>query len=305
MVERDIDAIRRVLVDGLHQKSVAAELELSEVAVRAMTLRAWNKHVESRTRPPCQESVNAMPSPDTADLIKEMPLQVLEHEKAASDQCPAENATISCGRAPEMPLADILFDDKLHRENILQWPRFVQDVRKRGIKSPISLRPHSTLHGKWTINDGHRRFKAAQAVGLSSIPYFVDVNFDIDDRVNVNLYRSRLSPWAWANFIAQRMAEGDSKGQIARGLGRAQTFVTEHLALVDAPPCLHLAYAKGVKSARTLYDLRRAHDEFPTQIEDWCANASKITRDTLQELLEKLRRDVKTPAAEVERRGAP
>jgi ParB family chromosome partitioning protein len=101
-----------------------------------------------------------------------------------------------------------------------------------------------------------------------------------------------------ADFIAHKRAESHSKGYIAQRLGKGRSFVTEHLSLVDAPACLYLAYAKGVASPRTLYDLRRAHDEFPAQVEDWCASTAEITRKILQTLLAQLRRDIKTSAAE-------
>jgi hypothetical protein len=50
----------------------------------------------------------------------------------------------------------------------------------------------------------------------------------------------------------------------------------------------------GVRSPRTLYDLRRAYDEVPDQVEQWVESGAKITRDSIKEALEKLRHDVKS-----------
>lgn len=211
------------------------------------------------------------------------------------------------GKAPEMSLRKIQKDPSNLRPPFEQRTPAEQqqqreldaNVKKRGVKSPISLRPHPTIPDTWVINHGHCRYDAAVAASLDKIPYFVDPNFDSYDQMAENLHRSDLSIWAIAEFIKRKLEEGESKGQIADGLGKeTQNYVTDHLALVDAPNCLHLAYSKGVKSARTLYDLRRVYEEFPEQVDAWCDGETRITRDSIKELQEKLRHEVgELPAA--------
>jgi len=210
------------------------------------------------------------------------------------------------GKAAEMSLHKIQKDPSNLRPAFeLRTPAEQQqqreldaNVKKRGVKSPISLRPHPTIPETWIINHGHCRYDAAVAASLDKIPYFVDPNFDSYDQIAENLHRADLSIWAIAEFIRRRLEQGESKGQIAEGLGKeTQNYVTDHLALVDAPNCLHLAYSKGVKSARTLYDLRRAYDEFPEQVDAWCDRETRITRDSIKELQDKLRHEVSEPAA--------
>jgi len=205
------------------------------------------------------------------------------------------------GTPPEIPLAKIFRDPDNPRPPLhLRTPEEQQkqrelnaNVKMRGVKSPISLRPHPTLPEIWVINHGHCRYDAAEAAGFATIPYFVDPNFDSYDQVAENLHRSDLSIWAIAEFIKRKLAEGDSKAEIAERLGKeGQNYVTEHLALVDAPSCIHQAYANAVRSPRTLYDLRRAYDEFPEQVDAWCSSGAKITRDSIRELLDRLRHDV-------------
>ncbi len=210
------------------------------------------------------------------------------------------------GRAPEMSLRRIQKDPLNLRPPFEQRTPSEQqqqreldaNVKKRGVKSPISLRPHPTLPETWIINHGHCRYDAAVAASLDKIPYFVDPNFDSYDQIAENLHRTDLSVWAIAEFIRRKLDQGESKGQIAEGLGKeTQNYVTDHLALVDAPNCLHLAYSKGVKSARTLYDLRRAYDEFPEQVNAWCDRETRITRDSIKELQDKLRHEVSESVA--------
>lgn len=202
------------------------------------------------------------------------------------------------GRAQEMPLTRIHADpnnarrpdDEDSAEGLAEQSELTQDIMKRGVKSPISLRPHPTIIGDYVVNYGHRRLKAAHQAGLETIPYFIDENFDSYDQVKENLLHRKSSIWALAEFVQRKLDEGQSKGEIAEGLGKSnQNLVTELLALVDAPNCLHHAYANGVKSPRTLYDLRRAYDEFPENVEVWCYESPKVTRDTIQELVSKCR----------------
>jgi len=210
------------------------------------------------------------------------------------------------GVLPEMPLEKILRDPENPRPPLLlrtaeeqqRQTELNASVRQRGVKSPISLRPHPTLPDMWLINHGHCRYDAAEAAGSATIPYFVDPNFDSYDQVAENLHRSDLSIWAIAAFIRRKLDEGHSKSQIAERLAKNLNYVIEHLALVDAPSCVHHAYVNGVRSPRTLYDLRRAHDEFPEQIEKWCASGTKVTRDAISELLDGLRHDVTAAAVE-------
>ena len=205
------------------------------------------------------------------------------------------------GRPPEMPLEKIMRDPDNPRPPLhLRTPEEQQkqselnvNIKRRGVKSPVSLRPHPTIPDMWVINHGHCRYDAAETAGFATIPYFIDPNFDSYDQVAENLHRSDLSIWAIAAFIERKLAEGQTKLQIAERLGKeGHNYVTEHLALVDAPGCIHQAYANGIRSPRTLYDLRRAYDEFPEQVDAWCSSGARITRDAIKELLNRLRHDV-------------
>lgn len=198
------------------------------------------------------------------------------------------------GPPPEMPIHRVHFDpsnarrdeDENSPEGLEEQSELTQDIKKRGVKSPVSLRPHPTVTGEYMLNYGHRRLRGAIEAGLATIPYFIDVSFDSYDQVKENLLHRKPSIWALAEFIQRRLDEGQSKGEIAEGLGKAnQNLVTELHALVDAPRCLHHAYANGVRSTRTLYDLRRAYDDYPEQTEAWCASGEKITRETIRLLV--------------------
>ncbi len=210
------------------------------------------------------------------------------------------------GRPPEMPLTKIVRDPGNPRPPLhlrtpdeqQQQAELNESVRQRGVKSPISLRPHPSEPDTWVINHGHCRYDAAEAAGFATVPYFVDPNFDSYDQIAENLHRSDLSIWAISSFIKRKLDEGQSKTEIAQRLGKdGLNYVTEHLALIDAPGCVHQAYVSAVRSPRTLYDLRRAHDEFPEQVDAWCQGGARITRDAIKHLLDGLRHDVIEPSS--------
>lgn len=167
-------------------------------------------------------------------------------------------------------------------------------IRTSGVLQPISLRHDPDAPGDYIINYGERRYRAAGIAGLETIPALIHKSLDSYDQVVENLHRADLTPMELALFIDARLKAGERKGDIAARLGHNSAFVTEHLALLEAPPCIELAYAGGVKSVRTLYDLRRLHDQFPRQVEAWCASGAEITRRTLAALAEKFSHDEKT-----------
>jgi ParB family chromosome partitioning protein len=204
------------------------------------------------------------------------------------------------GRPLELALGDVLPDpDNPRSADAERSAAAVEaqeeldgDVASRGVKSPISVRPHPNVPGKFIINYGHRRYKAAHRSNLATIPAFIDEKFDSYDQVNENELRTGLTTRERALFIKGRLDAGDSKGEIAERMRkRNQTFITEHLALIDAPECVNRAYAAGVTSARTLYDLRQAWQAFPAAVEAWCRNAAHISRDAIRDALAGFRHD--------------
>lgn len=70
--EKNIRAIRRVLVDGAMQKDIVAELNLTKEAVSSLITRAWKIHVEHGERPPGWRKVEVVLPPEYADIVENM-----------------------------------------------------------------------------------------------------------------------------------------------------------------------------------------------------------------------------------------
>jgi len=204
------------------------------------------------------------------------------------------------GKPLYIPLDDIFpdpknprnLDDDSSQDEIEAQEELDADVAERGVKTPISVRPHPTISGKYIINYGHRRYRAACRNSLSTVPAFIDERFDSFDQVNENELRTGLTTRARALFIRNRLDAGDTKGEIARRMRKKnQNFITEHLALIDAPDCVNQAYASGVTSARTLYELRQAWEAFPERVDAWFRATTRISRDAIRDALVRFRHD--------------
>jgi ParB family chromosome partitioning protein len=205
----------------------------------------------------------------------------------------AEITQPATGEPLMLPLDVISCDPSQPRKHFDEptLQELAESIRAIGVVQPISVRPDPAAPGRYIINYGERRYRASLIAGMRTIPVFVHKAPDDYRQVAENLHRADLSPMEMALFIKRRLDAGEKKNEIAAKLGYKNGYVTEHLALLEAPPCVEKAYANGATSARTLYDLRRLHDEFPQEVDAWCASGVEVTRDTVAALVQKFRRD--------------
>lgn len=220
---------------------------------------------------------------------------------ALDDDTPPASAEPT-GKPLEIPLALIDEDPDQPRQEFTEeaMQEMEDSIRARGVKSPVSVRPNPAVPGRWLLNFGARRFRGSARAGKLTIPAFVDESHDNYDQVIENIQRDELKPMELALFIQKRMNLGEKKGEIAKRLNKDSSFITNHLALVEAPPCIEDAYTTGkCTSAKTLYELRGLHDKFPEQVTEWCGNADVIDRRSVAELADVLKGNRKPAAPEV------
>lgn len=152
-------------------------------------------------------------------------------------------------------------------------------IRERGVRQPVSVRPHPQQPGRWILNFGARRLRAARLAGLTQIPAFVDTTADRYDQVIENEQREGLRPLELAMFVSKRLALGESQAEIARHMGKSKAYVTYAMALIDAPDWLLAAYREGrCNGLRELYELRKLASERPQFVEAWASDREAITR---------------------------
>ena len=162
--------------------------------------------------------------------------------------------------------------------NALQ--ELAETIRERGVRQPISVRPNLQASGRWVLNFGARRLRAARLAGLTQIPAFIDTSADDYDQVIENEQREGLRPLELALFVQKRLARGDKQADIAKHLGKSRQWVTLATALIEAPDWLLDLYRQGrCRGMMELYELRRLHGEHPQYIEAWVSDRDSITRD--------------------------
>lgn len=163
--------------------------------------------------------------------------------------------------------------------------QLAETIQARGVRQPVSVRPHPQLPGRWLLNFGARRLRAARLAGLLQIPAFIDETADSYDQVIENEQREALKPIELALFIGRELQAGRQRQEIARRLGKSAAYVTFASALIEAPDWLMEIYRAGrCRGLTELYELRRLHASAPQQVEQWARDKQQINRPELVEL---------------------
>jgi ParB family chromosome partitioning protein len=138
-------------------------------------------------------------------------------------------------------------------------------IRESGMVQPILVRPH---RGRYQIIAGERRWRAAQALGLATVP--VTVRAVADDQLLElalveNIQREELGPLEEAQAF-QRLQEEFSltQDQVARKVGRDRSTVANTLRLLRLPAEVRALLGQGRLDSghgRALLALEREEDQ--------------------------------------------
>lgn len=170
-------------------------------------------------------------------------------------------------------------------------------IRERGVRQPVSVRPNPERPGRWILNFGARRLRAAALAGLTQIPAFVDTTADHYDQVIENEQREGLKPLEMALFVSKRLNLGESQAEIARQLGKSRQWVTLATAMIEPPDWLLELYRQGrCRGMRELYELRRLHAEQPRTVGTWVSRQETISREAVAALRAELAGATPDPA---------
>lgn len=179
-----------------------------------------------------------------------------------------------------------------------------ETIRKRGVKTPISVRPHPSDEGRFMINHGARRFRASHMAGKATIPAFVDTDHNAADQVIENLQRDNLTAREIADFIGREVAAGKKKGDIAKSIGKSAAYVSQHVALLDLPEPVAIAFNDGRCSDVTLVvELARLYKVDAAAVESHIDDNEEITRGGVRILREFI--EAKSKPAKIEEEKAP
>lgn len=108
-------------------------------------------------------------------------------------------------------------------------------ILAHGILEPLIVR---TVTGGYELIAGERRYRAAQQLEFHTVPCVVR---ELDDkeakevRLLENLQRQDLSPIEEASAIKEILADGLTQQELAKKLGKSQTWISQRIKLLDMP----------------------------------------------------------------------
>lgn len=159
-------------------------------------------------------------------------------------------------------------------------------IKNRGVKSPISVRVNPNDPNRYLINHGARRFRASKWAGRTTIPAFIDNDYNETDQVIENLQRENLTAREIADFIGRELSKGRRAVEIAQAIGKSKAFVSQHTALLDLPDPIAEVFNEGrAKDVTTINELLRVYKKSPAEVLDWLDDPDQvITRETVGDL---------------------
>jgi len=127
-----------------------------------------------------------------------------------------------------------------------EFEELVASIRRHGILQPVVARP---ANGGYQIVAGERRFRAAQAAGLSSVPAIVR---EVSDREALevalieNLRREDLTSMDRARAYHRLATEfGLTQEEMADAIGGSRPSIANTMRLLDLPEEVQLAIDQG------------------------------------------------------------
>ncbi|MDM0058980.1 ParB/RepB/Spo0J family partition protein [Variovorax fucosicus] len=223
--------------------------------------------------------MNALDGLDLSGLAQFRASELLTASESASD----------AGKPLQVALSVIDFDLAQPRRSLdaASIAELAASIETHGVLEPVSLRTHPEVAGRYIVNRGERRVRAARHAGLADLPAFLDERIDPYAQAVENLHRENMSPFDLATFIAEREKEGHTRAEIGRRLNKPRSFITEAACLIDAPKEIRQAFEAGRlgADARALYRLALAAKKQPAQAAALLAGDAVITRSSQERVL--------------------
>ena len=127
----------------------------------------------------------------------------------------------------------------------------IASIKEIGILQPPVVRKVS--EGRYELIMGERRFRAAKAAGLKSIPVIIRQTPDnelLREALIENIHRSQLNPLEEAAAYAGLLTDfGCTHDELATKLGRSRPLISNMLRFLNLPPTVQRKVAAGVISA--------------------------------------------------------
>jgi len=127
----------------------------------------------------------------------------------------------------------------------------IASIKEIGILQPPVVR--QTSPGKYELVMGERRFRAAKAAGLTSIPVIIRQTPDnelLREALIENIHRSQLNALEEAAAYSQLLTDFNcTQDELAQKLGRSRPLISNTIRLMNLPTSVQQKLASGVLSA--------------------------------------------------------
>ena len=127
----------------------------------------------------------------------------------------------------------------------------IASIKEIGILQPPVVR--QTFPGKYELVMGERRFRAAKAAGLTSIPVIIRQTPDnelLREALIENIHRSQLNALEEAAAYSQLLTDFNcTHDELAQKLGRSRPLISNTIRLMNLPTSVQQKLASGVLSA--------------------------------------------------------
>ncbi|MGH2513412.1 MAG: ParB/RepB/Spo0J family partition protein [Candidatus Limnocylindrales bacterium] len=136
-------------------------------------------------------------------------------------------------------------------------------IKEHGILQPVLLRPFGGA-GRYQLIAGERRWRAARAAGLETIPAMIE-EIDDDTALEIaiieNLQREDLSPLEEATMYDRMVKDhGYSIRRLAQKLGKDKGYLENRLRLADAPEEVRELVSLRKDTLSHAYELMKVED---------------------------------------------
>ena len=127
----------------------------------------------------------------------------------------------------------------------------IASIKEIGILQPPVVR--QTTLGKYELIMGERRFRAAKAAGLTTIPVIIRQTPDnelLREALIENIHRSQLNALEEAAAYSQLLTDFNcTHDELAQKLGRSRPLISNTIRLMNLPISVQQKLASGVLSA--------------------------------------------------------
>jgi ParB family chromosome partitioning protein len=127
----------------------------------------------------------------------------------------------------------------------------IASIKEIGILQPPVVR--QTKPGKYELIMGERRFRAAKAAGLTTIPVIIRQTPDnelLREALIENIHRSQLNALEEAAAYSQLLTDFNcTHDELAQKLGRSRPLISNTIRLMNLPTSVQQKVASGVLSA--------------------------------------------------------